>query len=1047
MALKFKILGKQFGFGIAEAMLSMAVGAAVIGGGVSYFGEVSQTAATSTVLQEKTSRVTDALNRTAQNVQVSDPVLYATPDQLMTASVDGDGNKVMTRWLKSGTAYYQQTWTGYTGSYMPDPGLWIDPSVPAGAAPNGDGKQTTMTLISNIAPTTAAAFSYVGATGNTIDASVAPLTTTAGNTNQIKLVNINLAANTVVSSDGAQQFYANSTSAAPRNTAAGVSDGTVVAPICPATSFTAASTPTQPELTWTEVPGAASYIIYRNSAVVATPNATTTTWKDVSNPAGVSDSTTYRVLAQSSSGATSDSCRPAVWRPQIGMPVLINSTVQPADPDPSAWNSTTLTAPRMVFNWNAVTGASGYQLLYREVDPVTGNPLGSGAYTNIVLDASTLSYTWDGAGWGKRYEWYLKADARSGQSSESRHTQILAHPTAPKGTTVKASYLDDTRGTNDLSWTAVSTATRYDVWRYTAGTSGAATLVGSTTGLSIKDTVPYGSNYTYYIASRNSGPRGTDAAGNDVTADRSSPSPESAAAAANKSSKVTQLQYPPIPTVAPMGTAAANTRDYDGTNRIIWNPATSATGYKVGRFAVSNAALTCLTGADCNINSGGTTATQLDDAAAKGSQYDYAVLAYNATGMSRSFSAKARLTQRPAAQTLTVTRTPDLTNDSSSFTAVQNADGGNTGADLYCTSSTCSYDLLRDGAVVTTTNHSQSGAALAYNNVYNPPGSTMDYRIRAKNAAITNGGYSDTVSTKVDTYPGNFATGQSLGDYWGNQRSRFRVNMVNSDINGSSTGIQNGYTTLWYGASAGATWFEFARSVDSSAEGRSGDPNLGLPDRSWYYGTYQGGGANNWTIIASPGTAYHWDIRAHAPNGLSRNITTEIFWTPPDVPFEGTTIVTCSGNRWTDQNSAYWDWPDHYIGARMIANNHRVLYGNFTGTSYIGFAQYKGGARADTSWQYVNWFDGSPDLNSGPGQGYYYGVTNGFHVWTDINGSLNSTIIEQSMTSLATFGRGCGPYGGRWWDLWEPTDACYGYQPGQPCEANNPWNRPQWRSF
>jgi hypothetical protein len=1050
MAVKIKIFGKQFGFGIAEAMLSMALGVAVLSGGVSYFGEVSQTAATSTVLQDKTSRVTESLNRTAQNIQISDPVIYAAPDQMMTASVDPTGAKVMTRWLKANNAYYQQIWTGFTGSYMPDPGLWIDPSVQSGTAPNGDGQQNTTTLIADMSATGTPTFAYTGATGNAIDTSVAPLTTTAGNTNQIKLISISLSANTVVASDGTQQFYANTTSAAPRNTAAGVSDGVVAAPVCPALSFTAASTPTQPELTWTAVPGAVSYVIYRNAAIAATPSAPATTWKDTANPAGVSDSTTYRVLAQSAGGATSDSCRPAVWRPQIGLPVLINTSVQPAGPDPSAWNGSPLTTPRVVFNWNAVTGTSGYELLYREVDPATGNPLGTGAYTNIQLASGITTYTWDNGGWGRRYEWYLKADARSGQSSESRHIQVLTHPTAPANTTVKASYVDNTNGTNDLTWTAVSSASRYDIWRYNAGNSGTTTLVGSTTNLSYSDTVPYGTTYTYYVAARNSGPRGTDAAGNDVTADRSSPSPESAAAAANKAAQLTQLQYPPIPTVAPLGAAATNTRDYDGTNRIIWNPATSATGYQVGRFTVGAATLSCLTGAtaaSCNNNSGGTTATQLDDPAAKGTQSDYAVIAYNATGMSKAFSLKARLTQRPAAPPLTLTRAPDLTTDTSNFSSVQNADAGNAVADQFCTASTCSYELDRNGTAITTFNHAQSGQPISWTNMANPSGSTLNWTVKAKNPAITGGGWSDTTTSVVNTYPGPFTFHQGLGDVNGWGQSRLRVNLVDTDLAGSSNGIQNGYTTLSWGASAGASWIDFSRSVDNFGS-TSGDPNVGLPNANWLYGSVNSGGANHWTVVASPGTWLHHNIWAHAPNGLVRPGVTVDYWTPPDVPQAGTTMITCSGDQYSDQTTATWDWPNHHIGTQLIAFNHFPLYGAASGTSVIGMTWYKGQGPTDTSWTYLNWNDPNPgSIASGQGQGYYYGVNNGERVWTNISGGPNGTVLWQSIQAYATFNSGCGPYGGWWYDMWEPTWACYGYVPGQPCQANNPWNRPQWHSF
>jgi hypothetical protein len=333
----------------------------------------------------------------------------------------------------------------------------------------------------------------------------------------------------------------------------------------------------------------------------------------------------------------------------------------------------------------------------------------------------------------------------------------------------------------------------------------------------------------------------------------------------------------------------------------------------------------------------------------------------------------------------------------------------------------------------------------------NPQGATIDYRIRSKNAAVTNGGWSDTASAIVNTYPGPFATGQSLGDVNGWGQSRLRVNLVNSDTSGTSTGIQNGYTTLWFGASNGATWFDYSRTTASNQEALHWDPNYGLPGGGTPYGSRGGGGSGNWTLIASPGTLYRHDVVAHAANGLARGVTTGNYWTPPDIPAYGTTMITCSGNQYSNQSTAYWDFPNHYIGARLIAFEKVSRYGSFSGTSVIGMSAYKGQWWTDTSWTYLYWNAPNPNWNSGlangPGQGYYFGVNNGFRLWNNIDGGPNSTILYQSIQALATFNSGCGPYGGRWYDMWEPTWACYGYVPGQPCQANNPWNRPQWSSY
>jgi hypothetical protein len=1060
--MKFSFRGprkKQRGFGIAETLLGLALGFVAVVSGTQFMSSTLEATSTASVVQNRTSMIAEALNRTSQNIQVADPILYAGYDELMTKSVDGSGATVMTRFVKSGGAYYHQTWTGFTGSYAPAPGLWNAPTTLSAAAPNGDGKQTSTLLASDLVngldlgaeDPAKEIFNYHGSDGALIDVSI-PATSTAGNTGAIKLVDVTLAATTE-----APSFFQNQTSAAPRNMSAGVTDGTIVAPVCPVVSFGAASTAAQPILNWTTVPGAASYDIYRNATVAANivvaGGAASGTWKDTANAAAGSDSTTYRVVAKTAAGVASDSCRPAVWRPQIGLPVLVNSTVLPGGVAASGWNGSPLTTPRIVLNWKAVPGASGYQLLYREVNPMTGAQIGSGAYTNIPLDVSVLTYSWDGGGFGKRYEWYLKADARSGQSSESRHIQILTHPSAPATTTVKATYDTQTDGKNVLTWTAASTVSGYDIWRYNAGSTGTAVLRSRTAALSYSDPAPYGSNFTYYIGARNSGPRGTDAAGNDIVEDRSSPSPESAASAANKSDKVTQLQYPPIPTVAPLGAAATNTRDYDNVNRIIWAPAASATGYKVGRFTIGGAALTCLTGTNCNTNSGGTAATQIDDPAGDATQFDYAVVAYNATGMSKAFSAKARLTQRPGPQTLTVTSAPTLSDDTADFQGIQNADAGNPAADKFCTPSTCSYNLILNGTEITWKPHSQSGVPVTFLNWGNAPGSTNKYQFRSKNAAITNNGYSDMPGASVvNTYPGPFATGQSLGDANGWGQTRFRAHLTNTDTSGSSNGIQNGYTTLWFGASSGATWFDYARRTASNKEATSWDANLGLPAPVVKYGSRSGGQSGWWTLVAAPGTLYYHDVIAHAANGLARPVTTGTYWTPPDIPRYGTTMIVCSGNTYSNQTTARNDFPGHFIGARLIAFDKTPLYGDYSGSSIIGMSMYKGqGWWTDTSWTYLEWWRANPNwssgLASGPGQGYYYGVNSGFRLWNNINGGPNSTILYQSIQALATFNAGCGPYGGRWYDMWEPTWACYGYVPGKPCAANNPWNRPQWRAY
>jgi hypothetical protein len=1069
-------------------LAAIGIAALISVGGTIIYVNANNSHQQATALESKKSTISDTMNRTSQAVQVADPILFAKGDELVVQRKDATGNITRTRWVKKGTTLYQQQWSGISNDY-PATTQWIAETTMQGTAPNGDGTQTSTKVLTDV--TQAILYKYF----DKDEVAIQPTGAAVANPLDIRRVDVELQANAI--SGKAASSVVNETKVAVRNGDGGFSDGSVGAPTCPAVTFDAASA-AAPKLNWGVIAGVTSYEIRRNDIAVTTvtvPAASATgTWTDTAATPGVAIN--YQVLGKDATGTLSQSCRTVTWRVQVAAPVLKDATVLPKGTEASAWSTAPdnlLETPRVSLKWSAVPGATGYQILYRLLTSA-GAPTTPDfqQLTGTTLPATTTSFIWDGCSWGARYEFFVQATSKGAGSSDSRHIQILTHPKTPSNVDVSPAYgtgaNKTVNGFNNLSWDASVTAARYEVWRYDAGSSGAASLAGTTTGTTFTDTVPYGSTYTYYVAAKNFGPRGTDAAGVDVSAFRSSPNPESSvddtspgavgvsfrdnagAATTNASAVyrgnatvttsrasvamavdpnspkpkvVSQLQYPPIPAVTAPSLSGFATRDLDGSNRIVWAAAKSATGYQVRRFTASGSSSKCLTSTACAA-SGGITATSYTDPAAEGTRFDYGVIAYNATGLSVQVSAGVELIQRPAAPPLNVTAAPSLSTPSASFSSTANADAGQPLADRFCTYDDCKYRVLRNGVVQGSINHLTTGQTINFNDYKNPEGQTLTWTIQAKNGALTNGGWSDTTAKVVNTYPGDFGISNWLGDANGNQEQRFKVDLTNTDTSGSSVAAQQaGHTSTAWGNSVGASTMRMRR-VPGGNEATSWDsstwlPSPGIPDVT------AGPGANWWTGWAAPGTTYFHELTATAPNGLQRKKNSNILRTPPDLPIHGTTIITCSKPTRTA-----WAKAGHVQGVRLQDFQYWPRYGGYSRTNVMGLTWWQGQSWATATGTEGNWYPGQAqsDWINGPGYQYYYGQTNGFDITTvGQAGHGNSITIRQSITAWDSFYDGCSWDGARWWDLWEPTYACYGYTPGQPtCTANNPWNRPQWRT-
>jgi len=252
-------------------------------------------------------------------------------------------------------------------------------------------------------------------------------------------------------------------------------------PAAPAAPAVSATSSTSINISWTAVTGATEYKLYRatSSGGTFTQIYWNTDFSYTDSGTHLSAGTTYYyvVTAGNSSGHSSYSSESSVatW-------AAVPSA--PSAPTVSATSSTSI-----AISWTAVTGATEYKL-YRSTSS-------SGTYTQIYWDTD-LSYTDSGTHLSPSTTYYYKVTAGnssgwSGDSSVSNATTWVDIPAIPSTPTVSAT------GTTsiDISWTAVTDATEYKLYRSTSS-SGTYTQIYWNTDVSYTDSGSHLSPATTY---------------------------------------------------------------------------------------------------------------------------------------------------------------------------------------------------------------------------------------------------------------------------------------------------------------------------------------------------------------------------------------------------------------------------------------------------------------------------------------------------------------------------------------------------------------------
>ncbi len=274
--------------------------------------------------------------------------------------------------------------------------------------------------------------------------------------------------------------------------AAAVSAGGVTAPGVPTNVAASDGTSTtNVTVTWTAVSGATSYAVYRSTSsgtqgsAIGTPSAPP--FQDTTATPGT---TYYYGVTASNAGGTSllsaqDSGFAAVAPPGVPTNVAASDGTSPTS---------------VSVTWTAVSGATSYTI-YRSPT--------AGAQGSLVGTSTVASFADGTVTPGVVYYYGVTATNAGGTSALSAQNSgfaSLSPPAVP--TNVAAS--DGTSPTSvSVTWTAVSGATSYTVYRSTnAGTQGIS--IGTPTSAAFTDTTPT-PDTTYYYGVTATNPAGTSA--------------------------------------------------------------------------------------------------------------------------------------------------------------------------------------------------------------------------------------------------------------------------------------------------------------------------------------------------------------------------------------------------------------------------------------------------------------------------------------------------------------------------------------------------------
>ena len=266
------------------------------------------------------------------------------------------------------------------------------------------------------------------------------------------------------------------------------------------------------------------------------------------------------------------------------------TTLPVAPAQPSAPSASAQSDSEIEVTWSAVSGATSYRL-YRSTSS-------GGTYTRVGGDISALRHLDSGRSADTEYFYQLEACNRGGCSSRSSEVSATTPPVAPtRPATPSASAQSDTA--IEVTWSAVSGATSYRLYRSTSRSGGYAQIGGDISVLRYLDSsgLSAGTTYYYQLEACNS-------------AGCSSRSPE------------VSVTTPPVAPATPSASAQSDT-----VIEVTWSAVSGATSYRLYRSTSSGGTYTRVGG---NISA----LRYLDSGRSADTEYFYQLEACNSAGCS-----------------------------------------------------------------------------------------------------------------------------------------------------------------------------------------------------------------------------------------------------------------------------------------------------------------------------------------------------------------------------------------------------------------------------
>ncbi|MDR1221182.1 MAG: fibronectin type III domain-containing protein [Treponema sp.] len=382
----------------------------------------------------------------------------------------------------------------------------------------------------------------------------------------------------------------------------------VFIPDVPSSVSAEAPSSTSVTISWDSVSGATEYYIYRSSSESGAYSKLTTTPASVTGTSytdtGLSSNTTYYYkVAAANSGGTSEQ----------SFAVSVATLLAPPSSPPSSVSAVGASSTSITINWDAASGAEEYYI-YRSLTEY-------GAYSKLTttpVSVTGTSYTDTGLSSGITYYYKVAAYNSGGTSEQSvadSATTLLAPPSSVSATAASSSSIT-------VSWSSVSNATRYYIYRSTSA-EGSYTQLTYTTSFSYTDTaLSSGATYYYKVA-----------------------------AYSNYSSGEQSVAVSAITLLAPPSSVSAVGASSTSIT-ISWNSSSGAGGYYIYRSLSYN-------GVYLKLTTDSVTGTSYTDTGLSADiSYYYKIAAYNSdgeSGMSSVYGAAAPLLSPPSSVTATAT--------------------------------------------------------------------------------------------------------------------------------------------------------------------------------------------------------------------------------------------------------------------------------------------------------------------------------------------------------------------------------------------------------